>query len=146
MRPGTHPDSQVAGTSLAELIASVSIAAVAAAVMLGGLHSLATMAGMHRATAIVRDAVEVARRLAYLEAETASVGAHRQDLSVTGPDGTEPVRSFELPEGFVITRATREGVVRFFADGLSDNASVTITHEASGATSSLFIDSRGEIR
>jgi prepilin-type N-terminal cleavage/methylation domain-containing protein len=139
-------DKKRRGVSLVELIASVSIAAVAVALALGGLRSLRAMAGMQRATAVVRDAVETARRLAYLGAEIASVGARRNGLSVTGTDGKETVRTFELPGGFVITHASRGGTVRFFADGLSDNASVTVAHEASGATSTLFIDSRGEIR
>lgn len=146
MKPKALVDKGKSGTSMVELLASLSIATAALAFMLGGLRSLSTMAAMHQATGVVRDAVDTARRRAYLRAETANVSAGRNDVSVSGPDGADAVRQFALPTGFVIANATRGGEVRFFADGLSDNASVTIAHETSGATSTLFIDSRGETR
>lgn len=131
---------------MVELLASVSVAAVAVTFLLGGLRSLSAMTETQHATAVIRTAVGTARRLAYLGSETASITAGRTGLSVTVHEGAQSVGTFALPTGFFISRATRGGVIRFFADGLSDNASIAVTHEASGETSTIFVDSRGEIR
>ena len=141
--PGT---GTTRGVGLLELTAPIAIAAIVASAMLGGLGSLSRTAKRTEAIGVVRGAIADARLKAYLGSTTASV--HGKERGFTVVEERSPGRHvpFELPEGFVVKHFTRSGVVRFFADGLSDNASITLADAESGDSETLVIDTRGEVR
>jgi type II secretory pathway pseudopilin PulG len=141
--PGT---GTARGVGLLELTASVAIAAIVASAMLGGLGSLSRTSKRTEAVGVVRDAIANARLKAYLGSTTVSVHGEERGLTVVSEQPPGQRVPFELPPGFVVEHFTRLGVIRFFADGLSDNASITIADADSGDRETLLIDTRGEIR
>ena len=141
--PGT---GTARGVGLLELTASVAIAAIVASAMLGGLGSLSRTAKRTEALGVVRGAIANARLKAYLGSTTVSVHGEERGFTVVSEQLSDKRVPFELPPGFVVDHFTRSGVVRFFADGLSDNASVTIADVESGDRETLVIDTRGEVR
>ena len=134
------------GVGLLELTASVAIAAIVASAMLGGLGGLSRTAKRTEAVGIVRGAIANARLKAYLGSTTVSVHGKERGFTVVEERSPGSRALFELPQGFVVEHFTRSGVVRFFADGLSDNASITLADAESGDSETLVIDTRGEVR
>jgi type II secretory pathway pseudopilin PulG len=133
------------GVGLLELTATLAISAIVASSMLTGLDGLSHRVKQSHALEIARDAVTSARRHAYLHAGTVAVRATKQGFLVEAPAPGSTI-AFDLPGGFIVKRFTRSGVIRFFGDGLSDNASITIGPALGNDSETLFIDARGEIR
>jgi hypothetical protein len=112
--------------------------------VVSGVTSLRDAVSLLSARQQVAGALEYARRETYRSGATAEVrpdpGGRALRVNVAGL----PERVFILQRSRVVDQPTR-GHVRFFASGLAENATFTISN-ASGAEADVIVNQRGEIR